>query len=132
MNTTPEWLVMLKGGAIVALIAALREYFVKGRPDGTKVAELAEHRVDEEREVTLEFATEERNDRRRMEREIRDLREQLLAASVELATMRGDRDSLLEMVSVLRTHVDMQSQLIERQKSQIDDLVRRLMTRENP
>lgn len=105
------------------------------------LAEVAAKAHAREDDITRETALEDRSDRRRMEQEIRGLRDELLEAKVANARLEaerdrlreehGDRDTLLELVATLRTQVDMQSQLIERQKTQIDDLVRRLMTRDS-
>lgn len=122
---------MLGGGVLGALGKTLGAAYGRSKDVEAKSIEVAAHDREEEREITAEFAIEERSDRRRMEAEIRELREELRVVSVELAHAKAaesDRTTLLEMVSVLRTQVDMQSQLIERQKRQIDDLVRRLIT----
>lgn len=127
------------GGVLGVAFKSARDVFLGSKRAATKKNEIDATADHEEREITRDFAIEERSDRRRMEKEIRVLREELRVASVALATSEASRtellnarDSLLEIVATLRTQVDMQTQLIERQRKQIDDLVRRLMSGMEP
>jgi hypothetical protein len=135
----PSWGVVivgvLGGGVAGAIATAASKAFLGSKRADVKARELDATADHEEREITRDFAIEERSDRRRMEQEIRGLREELRLASVQVAKLEAkyeesedSRNSLLEIVATLRTHGDLQTQLIERQRKQIDDLVRRLMS----
>lgn len=140
-----QWMELLGGGvgggAGLWLVQLLRDLYFKKRDGDLAEATLAVQVQNRERDATGEVAIEDRADRRRMEEEVRSLHAELREFAVANARLEAekkslledqeDRDTLLELVKALRTQVDMQSQLIERQKKQIDDLVRRLMTRDS-
>lgn len=101
------------GGALAVVFRSIRDAFVARLRNREEMARQEAERERGEREESMSIAIEERTDRRRMEAEIKELRERLLSVSVEVAS--------------LRTQIDLQQQLIERQRQQIDGLVRRLM-----
>lgn len=84
-----------------------------------------------EREITERVAIAEREDRRSMESEIRDLRERVTHLSVDLARCEERHRLSEERLGDLETKLNLAMQLIDRQKTQIDNLVRAALDRDS-
>lgn len=136
------------GGLGVAAVKAGRDMYVAHLRNKEQRARVEMTDDKHEREITAQFATEDRSDRRRMEIELRDLHAKVTELSVKVAESRqreaNSENSILFLksqiaecrardaereatIKTFENQLHLQSQLIDRQRMQIDDLVRRLM-----
>jgi predicted nucleic acid-binding Zn-ribbon protein len=133
------------GGGVAGVIGKhLRDMYVARLRNIEEMAKQEAERERGEREESVQFATMAADERRRFEAKldahnarIIDLTEKVARCETQHAAVqrqyeeeRSERLSLADDIRALKCHVDLQQQLIEKQREQIDRLVRTLVERD--
>lgn len=112
---------VLGGGALGVVAKAMRDAYVariRREEHAERTAAKAHAREDD---ITRETALEDREDRRRMETEVRELRDTVTRLSVDVARCE-ERHSVSEARErELATELDLTRQLADRQRAKLDE-----------
>ncbi len=111
---------LLGGGGLAWVVRGMRDAYVARLKSDEKHAELGAKQDAREDTATIRTAQEDRKDRRRMEDEVRGLRDRVTALSVSVAECESKHRLAEQREKALMNELDFARQLIDRQRIEIE------------